>query len=516
MIITYPLFRHCLVSFLMAVLAIPAAAQHPREAESAFEDGNYFEAMSMYSALVEKEPDNPEYNQNLGLSYLRTNVAPKKALDYLLRTEETGNFSEGLYLEIARAYMFNLQYEEALRYVNKFKENGGVNRKTEADYSRLRANCIAAQDLLKYPVDVKFQNLGENINSEYPDYYPFVTKDGKKLVYTSRRKVRPGSRPEFDGYYPSDIYLSYFEAGEWQIASRVNDRINSVYDEQSVGLTNSGDTLFYYIDHVEDFGDIFTATFQKSNYMNPTRMGNMVNSGFTESACTISDDGKTMLFSSNRKDGRGGLDLWTTEKQADGNWSEPKNLGSQINTPFDEDFPTLSSNGQTLFFCSEGLPGMGGFDFYFSVWDEQSKRWSKPQNLGYPLNSPNDEKTISYINDGRTAYTSAFRPDGFGDLDIYKISYQQAENDDPAVFVFSIPLKEGETAPEIEIRDQYDEPVGKYVANRVTGRYVIGLYPGKYFLYIDAPGYKPYTEALVVNRFHTRQSNNVKVIKLKK
>ncbi len=507
------------VTFAVLIFGILGEAvfgQDPKEAASEFGYGNYFGAIDMYSKLIKKEPDNSAYNENLGLSYLRTNIDPKVALDYLLKVESLGKFKSDLYLEIARAYMFHLQYEEALNYVEKFEKNGGVNKKNTDDYTRLKTNCIAAMDLLKYPVSVHFKNLGSSINTEYPDYYPFITKDGQTLIFTSRRKVRPGSSPEFDGYYPSDIFETHFKNAEWETAQRLGDRINTVYDEQSVGLTDTGDTLFFYIDHVDDFGDLFTSVSRNGIFADPQRMDNQINSASVESACTISKNGQTMLFSSNREGGAGGLDLWTVRKRPNGKWDKPVNLGEEINTSFNEDFPTLSADGQTLYFCSDGHPGMGGYDLFFSCWDEQSHIWSKPQNLGYPINTPNDEKTISYLADGKSAVMSAFRADGFGDLDIYTVTYQKKEDDNPAIFVFSIPLNDGEISPEIEIRNEFDEPVGNYYANRVTGRYIIGLYPGKYFIYIDAKGYKPYNEALVVNRFHTRQDNNVKVIKLEK
>ena len=502
------------VLFLLAVVAVQA--QLPREAAQAFNDGNFFRAMDLYGKLLEKEPKNPEYNYFMGISYLKTNVAPKKALDYLLKVEKSGNTSTELYMDIARAYMFHLQYEEAMVYLNKIEKSGKLSSKLKNDYARLRINTTAGQDLIKYPVNVTFTNLGEKINSEYPDYFPFITKAGDFMIFTSRRKLRPGSQPEFDGYYPSDIYQSTLNDGKWEPAMPLNDKINSIYDEQSVGLTDDGDTLFYYIDHIEDFGDIFMCIRENGDFTNPKRMDDKVNSGFTESACSVSKDGTTFIYSSNRKGGAGELDLWMTRRDANGKWGTPQNLGPEINTPLNEDFPTLSDDGQTLYFCSDGHPGMGSYDLFFSVWDAQSQVWSKPQNMGYPINTPSDEKTISFLNDGQSAVMSAFRPGGFGDIDLYTVRYQKTESDEPAVFLFNIPLKKGEILPKIEIRDQYDELVGDYVANKVTGTYLIALHPGKYFLYIDAQGYKPYTEALVVNRFHTRQDNNVKVIKLKK
>jgi tetratricopeptide (TPR) repeat protein len=267
-------------------LALSAGAQDPRIAQEVFEMGNYFEAIEQYTRLIEKEPNNAIYNANLGLSYLRTNIEPTKALDYLLKVEQIGEHKDILYLEIARAYTFHLQYDESLLYLEKYAKSGKLKKDEKLNYERLKANCYAALDLMKYPVDVEFKNLGKEINSEYADYHPFLSNDGKFIVFTSRRKVRPGSRPEFDGYYPSDIYVSDFQKYEWDDADRLNDRINTVYDEQSVGITKSGDSLFFYMDHVDDYGDLFVTIRNGSTYSRPERIAS-VNTEAVESACSV-------------------------------------------------------------------------------------------------------------------------------------------------------------------------------------------------------------------------------------
>ncbi len=490
-------------------------AQNPKDVRSVFNEGNYFKAIEQYTKLLEKEPNNAEYNRNIGLSYLNTHIDQKMALAYLLKAEAESKNDTELLLHIAQAYMVHLEYETALTYLKKHREAGGVKRDNQTYVSKLVADCNTAQDLLKYPVNATFTNLGGNINSEYPDYNPFVNSNGTRLLFTTRRKVRPGSHPEFDGYYPSDIMMSYYKDGKWIFADRLSDKINTIYDEQTVGLTSTGDTLFYYIDHVSDMGDIFTCVLKNDIYSKPDRLGNEVNSESIESACSISQDGKTMLFSSNREGGVGEFDLYMIHKTGNSKWSEPENLGSEINTELSEEYPTLSIDGKTLYFTSNGHPGMGGYDLYFSTWDEESKMWTKPQNMGYPINSPGNEKNISFMKNGYAAVMAALRPDGFGDLDIYQVNYEKPVTKHPAVFVINVPLQKDETLPILEVNNSFDEPIGKYEANSTTNRYVLALYPGKYFFYIDTPGYKPYTEVLVVNEFHTRQDNNVRFIRLK-
>jgi len=495
----------------------PVWSQNAAAADEAFEMGNFIEAAEQYSRLVEKEPDNQLYNERLGKCYLETYIDPLLALEYLLRAESLGKVDKSLYLNIAEASTYHLDYDQALFYLQKFDEEGGVKKKNLARYVKLKDDCIAAQDLLKYPVDVNFSSLSESINSIYPDYHPFITKDGKTLYFTSRRKLKPGAKPEFDGYFPSDIFISERTETGWSQADPLPRPINTPYDEQVVGITNSGDSIFFYIDHVQNFGDIYVSAKEVGRFNNPKSLGEKVNSESVESACSISNDGKTMLFSSDRDGGFGELDIFMVKKLPNGEWGEPQNLGEEINTPLSEDFPTLSGDGLTMYFSSDGHPGMGGYDLFFSTWDIQNMLWSKPQNLGYPLNTPFDNKTISYIQNGEVAYVTRLEPGSNSQLDIYEVIFNKPQTDDPAIFLINIPEAasiEG-SAPEILIKNDLDEVVGKYMPNKISGRYVLALFPGKYFLYVDADGFQPYTEKMVVNNYHTRQDINVKLIKLK-
>lgn len=493
-----------------------ALGQNQAKADDAYDAGNYIEAVEQYTRLVDKEPNNPYYNEQLGKSYLKTYIDPLMALDYLLIAESKDKFDKSLYLEIAIASTYHLDYDQALYYLNRFEEAGGVKKKNREKFNKLKNDCIASQDLLKYPVDVDFIRLGENVNTIYPDYHPFVTKDGSTLYFTTRRKLKPGAKPEFDGYFPSDIFVSERTETGWAQAERLPRPINTPYDEQVVGITDSGDSIFFYIDHVENYGDIYVCAKEVGRFNKPKNLGEQINSGSVESSCSISNDGKTMLFSSEREGTLGELDIFMIKKLPSGEWGEPENLGEEINTPLSEDFPTLSGDGLTMYFSSDGHPGMGGYDLFFSTWDTQNMVWSKPQNLGYPINTPFDNKTISYTQNGETAYVTRMDPGSNTQLDIHEVSFNKEETDDPAIFLINIPASAGieGAAPEILIKNDLDEVVGHYMPNKIAGRYVLALYPGKYFLYVDADGFLPYTEVLVVNNYHTKQDRNVKLIKL--
>ncbi|MFT6997178.1 MAG: hypothetical protein ACJAQ4_000928 [Cryomorphaceae bacterium] len=504
--------------FILLLLwsVVPAWSQNQAKADDAFDAGNYIEAVEEYLKLVDKEPDNPYYNEQLGKSYLKTYIDPLLALDYLLVAENKGKFDKSLYIEIAIASTYHLDYDQALYYLNKFEEESGVKKKNLSKFKKLKDDCIAALDLLKYPVDVDFSRLSNTVNTVYPDYHPFVTKDGKTLYFTSRRKLKPGTKPEFDGYFPSDIFMSERSETGWAQAAPLSQPINTPYDEQVVGITDSGDSIFFYIDHVENFGDIYVSAKEVGRFSKPKNLGEQVNSRSVESACSLSKNGETMLFSSERDGGFGALDIYMVKRLPNREWGEPENLGGEINTPLNEDFPTLSGDGLTMYFSSDGHPGMGGYDLFFSTWDTQNMVWSKPQNLGYPLNSPFDNKTISYTQNGETAYVTRMDPGSNTQLDIHEVRFNKMQTEDPAIFLINILASaniEG-AAPEILIKNDLDEVVGKYLPNKISGRYTLGLYPGKYFLYVDASGFSPYTEVLVVNNYHTKQETNVKLIKL--
>lgn len=518
--LTYKPVKSFLSTFaLILLMAVSAVAQDPRSARMAFDEGNYFKSIELYGRLLSREPDQLEYNLNIGISYLRTHIDQRKALDYLTKAESQDKFPAEGYLHLAEAYTHHQRYDEALDYLRKYEAGGNVGKKNKADFERRRANYIAAQELLKYPVEVSFKNLGPKLNSPYPDYHPFINKNEDILIFTSRRKTKPGAQPEFDGYFPSNIYMSTKEKGEWTEAAKLSDRINTSYDEQAVGLTDSGDSLFFYVDHINSFGNIYLSINEKGVFGDPIPLRETVNTQYVESACSISRDGDVLIFSSDRPGGLGGLDIWMRRKLPTGEWAEPMNLGPEVNTPFDEDFPTLSGDGRTLYFSSNGHPGMGNFDLFFSSWDARENTWSKPQNLGHPINTSGNEKSISFNDYGDRAYVTALRPDGAGDLDIYELSYANTRESLPAIFLVSLPnvdIPDLESKPKITIKNEYDEAIGEYTANSITGSYVLALYPGKYFLYLDMPGHKPYNEMIVVNSAHVRQDKNLKTINLEK
>ena len=506
-----------LLASIFTLYASIGFAQKELEASKAFEDKNYFKAIELYSTLSDSSPQNFDYAYHAGLSYLKTNLHPENALQFLRRAAKIKSDGSDVLLDLARAYMFYFRYDSAKIAVDRYLKN--PKKKNQGRAAELMADCEAAPELMSYPVNVKIENAGNNINSEFPDYNAYVNEDETELVFTTRRKTALAPRPEFDGYYPSDIFISHMQPDGWSVAKDISPAINTPYDEICVGLSGNGDTVFIYIDHIEDYGDLYMSSKDlNGDFQRPKKIEGHINSGFIEASATLSPDGNTIIFSSNRSGGAGGFDLYMARKLPDNSWGRIQSLGPTINTPFDEDFPTLSSDGKTLYFSSNGHPGMGGFDLFFSNWDPITNTWTNPQNLGYPINTPGEDRTISFCHNESAAYVSGYRKNTEGDLDIYRVTYKERVAE-PAIF--RVAVEEGEetlqdSLPQISIRNAKDQLIGQYLPNKYNGKYIFALYPGKYYLSVDASGYKPYNEVMVVNDFHTRQEQNVKVINLEK
>lgn len=471
----------------------------PRLAKDFFKHKNYKAAIPELEKLIKQEPDEPENYHRLGICYLRTNIDKSKAISPLERAIKFAKVDREAYFDLGYAYQLNYKFDEAIKMYKKYKPlESDISKAAKAD--RQIETCITARELMKHPVEVKFQNLGKEINSEYADYYPFVAKDESYFVFTSRRKGNIGGEEEFDGLIPSDIWITEKAAKAWGKAKNAGSIINTSYDEQAVGLSDDAKSMFIYIDHIDKFGDIYISERRSKSFQKSVKLGNNVNSSSLETSASISEDGYTLFFSSAMAGGYGGLDLYMCKKLPDGEWALPQNLGPQINTRYNEDFPTLSSDGHTLYFCSEGHSSMGGYDIFTSLWDEEDNFWIPPQNIGYPLNTPDDERVISFSENKSVAYVSAFRKEGFGDLDIYKVTFKDAGG---PLLAYQFKLTDKYESfltldAKVLFLDETMDLVGTYQPNPNTGIYTAILSPGKYTLSIETSRYQPVKSSLSI------------------
>jgi len=449
------------------------------------------------------EPDNLKIAEYIAKCYLRTNIDKKEALFYMEKAFLTNpNPSPDIIFEYGQALTYHLRFDEAKTYFQQYKNlnKGDYQKKVDLAIK----NCDASIELIQKPLNISFTNLGENVNSSFDDYYPFVSKNDSTLYFTSRRKGNLGGSKEFDGLYPSDIY-SYLLHNPIAKAKNLGKAINTTGDDQVVGLSNDGRTLFIYFDMIEYYGDLYMAINANGRFSRNFKIDETVNSKYLETSGSLSTDGQSLFFASNRPGGFGGLDLYITRKLPDGTWALPQNLGKTINTTENEDFPQLSADGKTLYFSSTGHPGMGGADIFISDWNEDDNIWSSPINVGYPLNTPEDNMTISFSENDKFAYVSAHRDDSFGNLDIYRVEFHNNMSN-KAVFIFTLDGVNTDETTEMVISDEQNEIIGIYHPNK-KGKLVAILDVGKYSIEVEQD-YEPIiTESLIVSKYHTKQNS---------
>lgn len=276
------------------------------------------------------------------------------------------------------------------------------------------AACTASRDtaIPSYP-NVNVTNLGEGVNSKYDDYAPVLFSGSQKLLFTSNRSL-PDGTPHGDDFWIAERLQS-----NWTNATNVLE-INSEKDEGGACISSDGKTAFFVECWTKDgFGDadIYSASIVEGKWEKIKNLGKGINTKYWDSMPFISADGSELYFASDRPGGYGGTDIYISKLLRSGAWGEPRNLGSDINTSDDEKSPILSPNGEMLYFASNGLGGVGGFDIYISKLVRN--RWSNPQNAGTPINSSADELYFSLSAEEDTIYISSSRSGGFGRFDLW-------------------------------------------------------------------------------------------------
>jgi outer membrane protein OmpA-like peptidoglycan-associated protein len=306
------------------------------------------------------------------------------------------------------------------------------------------------------PVNYSITNVGTAINSELWDYAPVVNADETVMIFTSRRGPDQGNLNENvfdDNFYYEDIFISKKSGGEWQAAENIGPVVNTKYHDSNLGFSPDGKTLYIYSD--EGNGDIYyTNNLSEDTWSEPIGLSDNINSsGYNEKSVSQSADGNTLFFASNRPGGNGGFDIYYSTKNKKGEWGPSKNLGRVINTDGDEDGPFIQFDGKTLYFSSTGHDGMGGFDIFKSEYDSASNEWSNPENMGYPLNTPDDDIYFVMTKDGKTGYYATVREEGMGYNDIYrvKIGGSEENNSDKKLASKEAKVDENEEKSEKEV-----------------------------------------------------------------
>jgi len=385
--------------------------------------------------------------------------------------------------------------------------------------------CRNGRSLMADPVRVAVENMGQRINSERSDYGALVTADGATLIYTSRRPQHSDAKVnKATGEYFEDILSSRSVNGLWSEADPLPAPVNTAGNDASVGLFNDGRTLILYRD-VKGTGDLWETRRNGDSWSEPTPFGPNINSPYHESSAWYSFDRQWLYFISDRPDDNvGGQDIYRSRWDAGLNdWGKAENLGPTVNSIHDEEGVFVHPDGKTLYFSSRGHTSMGGYDVFRSRLE--NGQWTKPENLGWPVNSPDDDLFFVLTADGTMGYFSSLRPGGMGEDDLYQVRFLPDEEptamlDDrtagamPGVaepvieesgtvllkgMVKNLRMLAGMEA-EIELMDLQDASlVARFSSDATTGEYMVVVPSGRnYAMYVKAEGFLLHSENISV------------------
>ncbi len=484
---------------------------------------NYREALPFLAQARELAPNDTTVLRLLAFTYFRIGQKWKALQIYKQIVPGYAKPSDELNYYYARTLHATGNINQAIEYYKKVSFRFEPNtRFGDPAIGVALVQCRNAIDLLAKPVEVKIEPLGPAVNSEYPDFAPVITADESQLFFTSRRPTNIGNKLH-DGFKYEDIYYSNNIGNNWSPAVNLGPPINTEYHDASIALSADGQTLFMYSD--ENGGDIFTCKLKGDKWDKPVNMGKKINTKYWEPSVCISADGNYLFYVSNKPGHVGTFpnrDIYVSRRGDDGQWLEGENLGPTINTPLDEESPFFHPDGKTLYFSSQGHNSMGGFDIFKSEKQSWGGGWSKPENLGYPVNTPDDDVYFVISASGEHGYYASERDSssgGLGGKDIYRITFPRpgkpvaiepkpGETTRPeikpipriAVTLLKGVITDSSTGKVIEAKIKVidlekNKQVSDFNSNQATGKYLLALQGGKnYGIYVQADGFLDYTE----------------------
>lgn len=393
-------------------------------------------------------------------------------------------FNRGVYLKLGESEINLGEYNQALIHLEKYITYPTITTENRFYGRKLIADCNFSIQALQHPVPFKPINLGPEINSANDEYLPVSTADESTLIFT--RKIQNNE----------DFYKSNKLNGQWAPATYLSKLINTAeYNEGAQSLSQDGKYLFFTgCNRPDGVGrcDIYVSQKKGEDWSKPFNISAPVNSPGWESQPAISADGQTLYFVSNRKGGYGGYDIWKCTVTNKG-WSQPENLGPNVNTPYDEQSPFIHPDDSTLYFCSNGWPGMGNKDLFVSRLSKAGK-WQKPENMGYPINSNGDENGMSISTMGGYAYFASNTLNGYGGFDIYMFELPEITRPHSVTYVKGSVVDASTKKPidaAVEIVDLVtNQPVYQSSSSPPDGGFLVTLVTGRnYGLTISKNGY---------------------------
>ncbi|MCC6370512.1 MAG: PD40 domain-containing protein, partial [Bacteroidia bacterium] len=371
-------------------------------------------------------PNNADLNYMLGFIWFHKEPTNSETIKFLEKAQQLETKNSDINFWLGWAYQLNSMWDGAVHVLEPYQTTLSLKAKANAaaidEVKKKLDECAIGKKLSGSPEKVFVDNLGPAVNTSFPEYGPAITTDEETIYFTSRRQGSVGGkREDADNGYFEDVYSSVKLNGKWQACRQLSKNVNTEGHDAAAGLSPDGSKLYVYRYAGNDGGDLYESILFGLDWEEPKHMNKNINTKYHESSVSLSFDGRHLFFVSDKESGIGSRDIYMSEMDVNGEWGPAKNLGPVINSKYAEDGVFVHPDGVTLYFSSKGPGSMGGYDIFKSTYDNGV--WGQPINLGYPINGPDDDVFFVVSGSGNRAYFASSKMGGFGDKDIYKITF---------------------------------------------------------------------------------------------
>lgn len=440
-------------------------------------------------SAIEIDPSFLEARVRLGDIYRKELLDPAKAKEqYLEALKINPDFAKQVYFSLGEVNISLGNYKEAKPNFEKYLGYQDISDQRRKAAQRHIVNCDFGMYAIEHPVPYDPKNLGPGINSKFPEYLPTVTADDELMIFTRK------------GNYGEDFFISKKENNAWTQAMGLSENVNTPGNEGAQCISPDGQYLFFAAcERPDGIGrcDIYYAKKDGNTWGKPVNLGSPVNTSAWESQPSLSADGKTLYFASDRKGSIGRIDIWMSTFK-NGAWTLPVNLGSGINTSEDEQSPFIHPDNKTLYFSSEGLPGMGQKDIYYTR-KQPDGTWETPVNIGYPINTYKEESSLVISASGEKAYFASNSLEGMGSYDLYSFELYKEARPTMVTYIKGIVYDKDSRAKlsaKIEVISlENNEVVFESYSNSVNGEFLASLPVGQAYAFnVSKEGYLFYSD----------------------
>jgi hypothetical protein len=480
------------------------------DAEIFMEHEDWDKAYENYDKILKIYNSNPFFKFRKGVCALRITDKKEETIQLFQEVLKESPEDKIVLYFLGRAFHHNYQFNEAIKYFDEYLASGPIDEQYIDEANQYKTNSQFGINLTKTMVEADIKNLGPPLNTFDNEYVPAISADDSMIIYTYKGSKSIGGlqnekfKKDEHGVYYEDIYISKkINDSLWGEPASIGENINTNHNDASIALSPDGQELYIFYSDEKNGGDIYVCNLEGEAWSKPKLLNSNINTKYWEGSCSITADGKRLYFASERPGGYGKKDLYVSIKGGDGNWGVAENLGPIINTKYNDDDPFIHPDGIKLFFSSQGHKSIGGFDIMYSI--KKEGKWIEPINMGYPLNTTDDDRYYVITAKGDRGYFSSDRNTKLsgGHQDIYTVTPGiVGEKPVLAMVIGHIYGNDIPTEATVEIiKKSSGEVIGPFHSNKKTGKYLVALSPGENYTFkIKAETFADYQEDFDVAR----------------